>query len=357
MQHKLFRLHAFVFNWRHIFPEELIALVLVLFVFIAPASAAMRFQERGLYMNSTLPGATASYTVSFRYMSPQPIGSVEMLFCNDPIPYHDCITPTGFNAANAFLENQTGESNFAILSKSTNRIVLSRTTSSIPTTSSSYTFNNIVNSTDSSQAFSIRLKSFESSNGTGSQVDFGSVRGQVTDGMVISTQVPPMLIFCLSQEVDYNCANSNDIFYTDMGNLDSKSTLKAQSQMAVGTNASGGFAITANGTPMAAATNVIDSPSTPTESTPGKNQFGINLVENDSPTVGENPEGEFTNAIPSVNYGTPNKYMYVPGDIVAYSPNVSLMKKFTVSYILNASPTLRAGVYTSTLTFIASGRF
>jgi len=357
MQHKLFRLHAFVFNWRHIFTEELIALVLVLFIFIAPASAAMRFQERSLYMNSTLPGATSSYEVSFRYMSPQPVGSVDMLFCIDPIPYHDCVTPPGLDVSNAILSTQTGESNFAILSKSTNHILLSRTTSSIPTTSSSYKFDNIINPTDTSQAFSIRLKSLSSSNGTGAQVDFGSVRGQVTNGVEIATQVPPMLIFCLAEEVIDNCGGTNDTYYTDMGTLNSSSTLKAQSQMAVGTNASGGFAITANGTPMSAATNVIDSPSSPTESTPGKNQFGINLVENTDPAVGKNPEGEYANAIASPNYSVPNMYMYVPGDVVAYSPNVSLMKKFTVSYILNASPNLRAGVYTTTMTFIASGRF
>jgi len=357
MRHTWVRLHAFIFNWRHIFTEELVALVLVLFIFIAPASAAMRFQERSLYINSTVPGATTSYEVSFRYMSPQPVGSVEMLFCIDPIPYHTCVTPVGLDVSNATLSTQTGESNFAILSKSANRIVLTRATSSIPTTSSSYKFDNVVNPTDSSQPFSIRLKSLSSSDGTGAQVDFGSVRGQVTDGMVIATQVPPMLIFCLAQKVDYNCGGSDDIFYTDMGTLDSKTTLKAQSQMAVGTNASGGFAITANGTPMSAATNVIDAPSSPTESTPGKNQFGINLVENNDPEIGENPEGEWTNAIASPNYSVPNMYMYVPGDVVAYSPNVSLMKKFTVSYILNASPSLRAGVYTTTMTYIASGRF
>ena len=357
MRHTWVRLHAFIFNWRHIFTEELVALVLVLFIFIAPASAAMRFQERSLYMNSTLPSATTSYKVSFRYMSPQPVGSVDMLFCVDPIPYHDCVTPAGLDVSNAVLSSQTGESNFAILSKSTNRIVLSRSTTSIPTTSSSYTFDNIINPSGSSQSFSIRMKSLPSSDGTGAQIDFGSVKGQVTEGVEIATQVPPMLIFCLAEEVDYNCTGTNDTYYTDMGALDAASTLKAQSQMAVGTNASGGFAITANGTPMSAATNVIDSPSIPTESLPGTNQFGINLVENSNPGVGQNPEGEFANAIPSPNYSTPNMYMYVPGDVVAYSPNVSLMKKFTVSYILNASPSLRAGVYTSTMTFVASGRF
>jgi hypothetical protein len=357
MHHKLYRLHAFVFNWRHIFSEELVALLLVLFIFIAPAAASMRFQERGLYMNSSVPGATTSYTVSFRYMSPQAVGSVDMLFCVDPIPYHDCVTPPGLDVSNATLSSQLGEAGFAILSKDTNHIILSRAPSMITSIGSSYKFDNIKNPTDTSQSFSIRLKSLGSTDGTGAQIDFGSVKGEVTDGIGFETQVPPMLIFCLAQEVDNGCSSTNDIYYQDMGILSPTSTLTAQSQMAVGTNASGGFAITANGTPMAAATNVIDSPSTPTVSTPGKNQFGMNLVANNDPAIGSDPEGTWANAIASPNYSTPNKYMYVPGDVVAYSPNVSLMKKFTVSYILNTSPDLRAGVYTSTLTFIASGRF
>lgn len=357
MQHKLFKFHAFVFNWRHIFTEEVVALFLVLLVFIAPVSASMRFQERGLYMQSSVPGAITSYTVSLRFMSPQPVGSVDMLFCVDPIPYHACVTPPDLNVSNAILTNQVGETGFAILSKDTNHIVLTRPPSMISSTGSSYTFSNVVNPTDTTQSFSIRLKSLASTDGTGPQIDFGSVKGEVTQGLVIQTQVPPMLIFCLAQEVQENCGSTNNTFYTDMGVLSSQSTLAAQSQMAVGTNASGGFAITANGTPMSAATNVIDSPSIPTQSTLGKNQFGINLVANSEPAIGNDPEGDWTNAIASPGYGIANKFMYVPGDVVAYSPNVSLMKKFTVSYILNASPGLRAGVYTTTMTFIASGRF
>jgi hypothetical protein len=174
---------------------------------------------------------------------------------------------------------------------------------------------------------------------------------------MLETQVPPMLVFCVAQQVEDNCVGTNDNFYTDMGELSSKTTLTAQSQMAVGTNASGGFAITANGIPMSAGTSVIDSPTTPTESKQGTNQFGINLVANNTPAVGEDPDGIWANAITSPDYGIPNHYKYVPGDVVAYSPNVSLMKKFTVSYIVNSSESLRAGVYTTTITYIASGRF
>ena len=338
--------------------EELLGLLLVLFVFAAPASAAMRFQERGLYINSARPGDTTSYTVSFRYMSPAAVGSVDMLLCVDPIPYHPCVSPPGLDASHAVLSHQSGETGFSILAKTPNHIVLTRAPSALTAIGpSSYTFDDIKNSTDTSQSFSIRLQSHGTTDGTGPQIDFGSVKGQITDSIVIQTQVPPMLIFCVAGQVADNCASTNKTNYTNMGQLDPHQTLVAQSQMAVGTNASGGFAITANGTSLSAGTNVIDPLKKLTKSTPGENQFGINLVANTAPAVGSDPEGAWANAVASPDYSVPNEYKYVPGDVVAYSPNVSLMKKFTVSYIVNSSESLKAGVYSTTITYIASGRF
>ena len=357
MHHKLVRAHSHFFAWHYTWYEHVLVIVALVFIFTMPASAAMRLQERSLYVVDNEPGATTSYTVSFRYMSPQPIGSVEMLFCVDPIPYHECVTPPGLDVANVNLTTQTGEVGYTLLSKTTNKLVLSRAASISASGGSSYTFTNVKNPSASEQSFSIRLKTFVSSNGTGPQIDFGSVKGQVQPGIEIITQVPPMLIFCAAEEVTENCTSTNDNFYTDMGTLNPSSTLVAQSQMAVGTNASGGFAITANGTPLSAGTNTIDPLAVPTQSTPGVNQFGINLVENSSPTIGKNPEGEWANAVASLDYSTPDLYKFAPGDVIAYSPNVSLMKKFTVSYIINSSPNLRAGVYSTTVTYIASGRF
>lgn len=353
----LIRFHAFIFSWRHMVSEEGVALLLVLFVFAVPASAAMRLQDRGLYMQSSVPGATTSYTLSFQYTSSQAVGSVDLLFCDDPIPYHPCVTPAGLNATNAVLSHQTGEEGYSILNKTTNHIVLSRAPSVISNSSSVYTFDNIINPTDTSHAFSIRIRTHGTTDASGPQIDFGSVRGQVTRGITLETQVPPMLVFCVAQEVESGCAQTNENYYTDMGELSSSETLTAQSQMAVGTNASGGFAITANGIPMSAGTSVIDSPTTPTESKQGVNQFGINLVANNAPAVGNDPEGIWANAVTSPDYGIPDHYKFVPGDVIAYSPNVSLMKKFTVSYIVNSSENLRAGVYTTTITYVASGRF
>lgn len=358
MKHWLVRLHGRTFSWRHIWTEEVLAICLVLFIFVSPASAAMRFQERSVYINSALPGATTSYTVSFRYMSPQSVGSVDLLFCNDPIPYHACVTPPGLDASNAVLSQQSGEVGYTISKQSKNHIVLTRAPEAITTGGlSSYTFDNIVNPTDTSKAFSIRLRSHATINATGPQIDFGSVRAQVTRSIVIETQVPPMLIFCVAQEVAENCTSTNENYYTDMGELTPRSTLTAQSQMAVGTNATAGFAITANGGPPSAGTNIIDPLPNRVKSTPGNNQFGINLVANNAPTVGKNPEGTWANATPMPDYSVPNQYKFANGDVIAYSPSVSLMKKFTVSYILNSHENLRAGVYSTTITYIASGRF
>lgn len=359
MHHRVPRLHGAFYKFRTLFSEELIALLLVIFVFAVPVGATTRFENRSLFMNSVIPGATTSYKISLDYMTPEPVGSLDMQFCMSPIPYDPCEKPQGLDITHATLSEQTGETGFNLQVISDTHIILSRTSEMIAGagSKSSYTLNNIVNPVDLPQAFSIRLKSHASTNATGPLIDFGSVRGDVGDGITIMTQVPPMLIFCAAEEVDENCFSTNKNYYTDMGTLSKDGTLTAQSQFAVGTNATAGFVVTANGNPLTAGTNVIDGIASPSESRTGRNQFGINLVQNSELNVGHDPEGIWANAVPAPDYAQPNIFKYQSGDIIASSPNVSLIKKFTVSYVVNVSPSLKAGVYTTTINYIASGRF
>lgn len=359
MKHRLFRLHGILFTWRTIVSEEALALIIAFIVIVPLAAVPMRFSERSLFMKSTQPGVVTDYTISFTYMTPEAVGSLDMLFCIDPIPYMPCQVPPGLDTSNVTLTTQTGESGFTVQSKTANHVVLGRQPAVIAGNGqqSSYTLSGIKNPNNSNQSFSIRLKSLASTNGTGEQIDFGSVKGQAATSVTLETQVPPMLIFCAAEEVEDNCSSTNGNYFSDLGQLSTSQPLTTQSQMAVGTNASAGFVIFATGTAPAAATNIIDSPNTPTESKPGTNQFGLNLVRNEQLGVGANPEGDWANAIPSTRYGQSDKYMYVPGDVVAYSQDVSLMKKFTITYMLNASPDLRAGMYSTTINYIASGRF
>lgn len=358
MHHRLPRLHVAFFKLRTLFSEELIALLLVLFVFAVPAGATTRFENRSLFMQSVTPGATTIYKLSLDYMTLEPVGSLDLRFCVSPIPQDPCVVPTGLDVSDVTLGQQTGETGFSISQASQNHIVISRPSSMIAGegSKSSYVFENITNPTDL-QTFSIRITSHASSDATGPHIDFGSVRAQVGDGITLMTQVPPMLIFCAAQEVQDNCSGTNENYFTDMGTLSEDGTLKAESQFAVGTNASGGFAITVSGAPLTAGTNIIDSIASPAQSQVGRNQFGINLVANDELGVGNDPEGTWANAVPSPDYEQANRFKYVDGDVIAFSPNVSLMKKFTVSYVVNVSPGLKAGVYTTTINYIASGRF
>jgi hypothetical protein len=338
--------------------EVIVSLVAVTIISTMPVGAVIRFQHRSLLINSTVPGATAAYTLSMEYTSLQPIGSLDMLFCIDPIPYMPCVSPPGLDVSHAVLADQQGETGYHIASQTSNHIVLSRTPTMVTdNVMSSYKFTGIINPTYTEHSFSIRLADYESEDATGPLVDLGSVVNQANDSIEIQTQVPPILLFCLSKQVSDNCTTVEGGNYTDLGPLDTDNTLTAQSQMAVGTNASGGFVVTVNGRTMSSGVNTIPALSTPSPSVPRTNQFGINLVANNAPTVGLPPDGDSTNANPVGDYAIPNRYVFRDGDIIASSPNVSLIRRFTMSYVINTSPTLRAGVYTTTLTYVCSGRF
>jgi hypothetical protein len=349
-------LHLHHYNVVHM--ETFISFTLLVIICgVQSASAVTRFENRSLYINNATPGAVSSYTITMNYNTLTSIGSIDMLFCNDPIPTDPCNAPAGLNVSGAALSSQTGETGFSVVPRSANELVLSRPPQVVGTDTSSYTLSNIINSTDTSQSFSIRLSDYASSDASGPLIDLGSVISQITEPITLESQVPPMLIFCLAQQVAQNCSQGSGGNYDDMGDLTPSDTLTASSQMAAGTNASSGYAITVNGPTMSAGSNGITPLNNPTPSIPGKNQFGINLVANDSPTVGSDPDGDSTNTILGSDYGTPDKFAYNNGDVVASAPNVSLVRRYTVSYIVNSAPSLAAGVYTTTLTFICSGRF
>lgn len=345
-------------TWRTLALRLVVVLMLCVTVLQLPAMAAStRLEDRGLKMESARKGDITTYTLSFRYMSEQPVGSIDLVFCTTPIPYLPCHPPSGMDVGGAVLSDQTGETGFAITTQTSNHIVLSRPPSTIaPGEMSTYVFTGVKNPTNV-DAFAIRIQVYDQPGATGEKGDFGGVRGSVTEEIVIQTQVPPMLIFCLAQQVQLECTGSNGVYHTELGELRPDETLMAQSEMAVGTNATAGFAITVEGIPLAAGTSVIDAMAEPGPSQPGTNQFGINLVENTEPMVGADPTGPWTNAMPTDDYGVPDMFKFRSGDVVASSPSVSLMRKFTASYIINSREDLRPGIYATTITFIASGRF
>jgi hypothetical protein len=140
-----------------------------------------------------------------------------------------------------------------------------------PGVQSSYVISGIVNPSETVDSFSARLDDYASIDGSGAIVDLGSVETQITSAVELETQVPPMLIFCAGEQVSEDCSTTTDNDFANLGTLSPLDTLTSQSQMAAGTNASRGYAITANGTSLEAGNNTIATPSTPTASIPGTN--------------------------------------------------------------------------------------
>lgn len=94
-------------------------------------------------------------------------------------------------------------------------------------------------------------------------------------------------------------------------------------------------------------------------------QFGMNLVANTSPAVqGADPsrqpldDGTFAFGEAAPGYDTPDIYQYNPGDIIAQSVIRGYGEtEYTISYILNVTPTTPAGLYRMEQDLVITGTF
>ena len=105
--------------------------------------------------------------------------------------------------------------------------------------------------------------------------------------------------------------------------------------------------------------HAIDAMSTLDTSQSGKEQFGLNLVANTSPTsIGANPDnGSFGYGTVVGNYSTPNKYYFSPGDTIAQSPKSSGITTYTITYLVNVAGMTPGGQYKSDQTLVVLATF
>jgi hypothetical protein len=97
--------------------------------------------------------------------------------------------------------------------------------------------------------------------------------------------------------------------------------------------------------------HILANLASPTASSPGTEQFGINLKLNSSPTaVGAEavqvPDSTFSFGAAASGYNTVNQYKYVKGNTIAASTRSSGETDYTVTYLYNISTVTPAGIYT-----------
>lgn len=120
-----------------------------------------------------------------------------------------------------------------------------------------------------------------------------------------------------------------------------------------------GYIVIVTGAPPTTGPHSISPMATAGASSPGFEQFGINLVANTAPqSIGANPnQGQFGFGVAAANYNTTNNYRYVDGDTIASAPKSSGQTDFTISYLVNVSNLTPGGTYTSNQSLIVVGTY
>jgi hypothetical protein len=146
-------------------------------------------------------------------------------------------------------------------------------------------------------------------------------------------------------EVIVNAGTSN------LGVLSTTTTATKTTTVKVRNYLSGGYIMQIVGTPPTYDGHSLATNSTPTASTPGTEQFGINAAANTTPNVGaaavQVPDSTTSFGVVSDNYKTPNLFMFNSGDVIATSPKQSGETDYTISMIVNISSGTPAGHYST----------
>lgn len=344
---------------RRLVAAGLTLLLLATSVFrIEPVSAAPGLPNRSITIGSSQGGVTTDYDFQFDLTIADTLGSIRFEFCsNNPLPFQACTAPIGLDVSGVTLANQSGEIGFVVDGATTvNDLLLSRAPAVLTPQTVSYDFDDAVNP-DNIGSYYVRVITYASNDGTGpSTEEAGLAFAITTDDFNVSAFVPPFLEFCVGINItSHNCATATGNAI-DFGILSPDAVRSATSQMTAGTNGVGGVAISVIGTTMTSGVHTISALTNPTPSDPGANQFGINLRNNSAPNIGANPTGVGT-TVPLGDYNLPNQFAFNTGDVIANSPMSTDFNTLTASYIVNVDEDQNPGVYTSTITYVATATF
>ncbi len=334
----------------------LVALLLLAGLLRIATVSAAQLPIRSIELAQGAPSVSDTYKLGFDIPQAETLGSITLQFCAEsPLNGSPCTLPVGMDLSSVVLASQAPVLGFTISSVGPTTIVLSRAPAAAGVGSVSFTLAGITNPSAVGSYFG-RILTYASNNATGAFNDYGGLAFAINEAVNVSATVPPYLYFCVGISVggvDCTTATGDQI---DFGNFSPQVASVAQTQMVAGTNADTGYFIVVSGNTLTSGVNVIPALSAGDVSRPGVSQFGMNLVSNSDPQVGQNPSGNGSGA-PTAGYNVANIYKFVPGDTVASVPQPDEARKYTTSYVANVDKNQNPGIYVTTLTYIATGGF
>ena len=136
---------------------------------------------------------------------------------------------------------------------------------------------------------------------------------------------------------------------SNLGELTTERTATKIMNVKIRNYLSGGYMLQIIGDPPKYKDHALATPSVPTASKPGSEQFGMNIVKNTTPNIGADPvqepadAGVFGEAEPG--YATANMFKYASGDVFARSTQDSGGTDYTITMIVNISNATPSGHY------------
>lgn len=182
--------------------------------------------------------------------------------------------------------------------------------------------------------------------------------GELAAGHTASANYQAQVGFNTSDTPVLEVAVNGDV---NFGVLDSETTATGTANVQVRTYLANGYNMVIAGTAPKINAHTLDTSVFSEASAPGTEQFGINLVDNASPDIGDDPEqvpdSSFSFGFPNGNYSVADEFMYQDGAIVASSNSSSGQTNYTLSFIANIANDTPAGIYTTDLSVVVISQF
>jgi len=360
------------------------------------ASTPGILDTRSITMSSAVNNQNfVKYSVSFKtgQAGTTNVGGIVIDFCaEDPIPTDTCNSPASFdtNKASLTISNQVGISSFVINASSTAQTLM--ITNATPQglaqgTTVSFdlgngTNNGIHNPATTNTTFYARMFTFSTAAGAtsythstpGTYLDYGGIALSTAAQLSIQSKVQETLSFCIYTGA--SCGTNTTILLGDT-TTDILSTIHTYTNISghftAATNGANGMDVYASGATLTSSQGptIAAIGGTKTTSAQGTEQFGFcvftsgGAVNPSAPYDGNNCSNLTTGQDVS-GLTTPTNAQFafdsaalsaVGGQKIASASGPSATTTGTLAFIANIAPTTKSGIYTTTMSFTAVGKF
>ncbi len=348
-------------------------------------TSALQVQSRSITMSSSTNGTVAagqnvSYHVLFNVASSGNVGGIVVDFCDNTPLIGDttCSTISGFSLSGSPAVTTTGSigsSGWTAAASGPNNSVLKLSkSSSVPNLNAGdtvdFTITTVTNPDSDNHSFYARLLTYAAAadltnytvsgttrSSTPAQVDYGGVALSTGKPFTITARVMETLSFCVYKA---SCGDDPSITLGEGANLVLSTSIISDDvvNFSLSTNAQNGGFIRMKGDTLKSGSNDINAAgSSPTLFSGGTEMFGATLTAAGTNITASSPYNSGTADTYGFDTNTTDGTMSTYGDLLATLSAPANNSVSTVTFAATASNTTAAGIYTSTVQFLAAGTF